>query len=92
MNWFSGLVLLAVLWFMTLFIILPMRLKTQGEAGTIVKGTHGSSPEDAQIKKKFLITSVVAVILWGICLAVILSGAVTMEDFNLFTRFGGELY
>lgn len=45
----SALVLFAVVWFMTFFVVLPLRLTTQGEAGEVVPGTHKSAPADAQI-------------------------------------------
>ena len=91
MNWFSAIVLFAVIWFMTLFVVLPLRMKTQGEAGEVVKGTPSSAPSGVSMKRKFAITSAIAVVIWGACVAVILSGAITIEDFDLFTRFGGEL-
>jgi predicted secreted protein len=86
---FSAVVLLAVIWFMTLFVILPLRLTTQGEAGTTVKGTLGSAPENPRLKRKFLLTTVVALVLWGITVGIILSGWITMDDIDLFRRFGG---
>jgi predicted secreted protein len=91
MGWFSGLVLLAVVWFMTLFVVLPLRLKTQGDTGNVVPGTPSSAPDELHIKRKFLITSIVAVPIWGVLVALILSGKITVESFDLFTRFGGEL-
>jgi len=91
MGWFSGLVLLAVVWFMTLFVVLPLRLKTQGDTGNVVPGTPSSAPDELQIKRKFLITSIVAMPIWGVLVALILSGKITVESFDLFTRFGGEL-
>ena len=91
MGWFSGLVLLAVVWFMTLFVVLRLRLKTQGDTGNVVPGTPSSAPDELQIKRKFLITSIVAVPIWGVLVALILSGKITVESFDLFTRFGGEL-
>ena len=86
---FSAFVLYAVFWFMTLFVILPLRLTTQGEAGTTVKGTLESAPENPRLKRRFLLTTVIALVLWGITVAIILSGRITMEDFDLFRRFGG---
>ncbi len=86
---FSAFVLFAVFWFMTLFIILPLRLTTQGEAGTTVKGTLESAPENPQLKRRFLLTTVVALVLWGIAVAIITSGWITMDDVDLFRRFGG---
>ena len=40
----SALVLFAVIWFLTLFIVLPLRLQTQGDVGEIEPGTHAGSP------------------------------------------------
>lgn len=92
MGWFSAIVLLAVIWFMTLFVVLPLRLKTQGEAGEIVPGTPGSAPENIALKRKFILTSIIAVVIWAVIVAIVVTGVVTIDDFDLFTRFGGELY
>jgi len=86
---FSALVLFAVFWFMTLFVILPLRLTTQGEAGTTVKGTLESAPENPRLLRRFLLTTVVALVLWAATVGIILSGWITMDDIDLFTRFGG---
>ena len=51
----SGIVLYAVIWFMTLLIILPIRLQSQGDAGQVVPGTHSGSPANPQMKKRFII-------------------------------------
>lgn len=91
MGWFTSLVLLAVVWFMTLFIVLPLRMKTQGDTGDIVPGTPSSAPDNIQMKKKFLLTTFVAVPIWAALVAVILSGWITVDSFDLFTRFGGHL-
>lgn len=84
----SAIVLLAVFWFMTLFIVLPIGLRTQGDEGARLIGTHASSPENANLKRKMLWTTVIAVVLWIPTCAVILSGIITVEDFDLFSRFG----
>ena len=44
MNIVSALVLLAVIWFLALFVVLPIRLETQGDVGESVEGTHAGSP------------------------------------------------
>lgn len=85
----SALVLFAVIWFLVLFVVLPLRLTTQGDRGEIVPGTHAGSPVDAQIGRRFLVTTGVAVVLWAICFTVIVSGWIGVEDFDLFNRFGG---
>ena len=83
----SALVLFAVIWFMTLFIVLPLRLKTQGDVGKVARGTPSSAPVDPQLKKRALIVTVVTVVLWSILMAVILSGVIEVEDFDWFNHF-----
>jgi predicted secreted protein len=50
----TGLVLYAIIWFMTLFIVLQTNVVSQDEAGRRVKGTHGSAPDDPQLGRRFL--------------------------------------
>lgn len=78
----SALVLFVVIWFLTFLTVIPIRLKTQGDTGHVVQGTHASSPEVHNLKKKALITTVIAMILWGGISAIIISGAITVRDFD----------
>lgn len=82
----SGLVLYAVIWFMTLLIILPIRIETQGDRGEIVPGTHAGAPEQHHLKAKMLITTGLAVVIWAIIAGIILSGVITVNDFDWFDR------
>ena len=47
----AAIVVYAMLWFLTLFLVLPFRNRTQGEAGEVEPGTPSSAPEDAQMWK-----------------------------------------
>lgn len=84
----SGIVLYAVIWFMTLLIALQVRITSQDEAGERVAGTHGSAPADPQMKRRVIWTSIVAAGIWIVIAAIILSGVITLEDIDLFTWFG----
>mgnify|MGYP001823135735 CR=1 FL=1 len=84
----SALVLLAVIWFMVLFIVLPLRLKTQGEVGEVVPGTPASAPTNPRLKRKAKIVTIIALPLWAITCAIILTGTITIDDFDLYSRFG----
>jgi len=80
----SALVVFAVLWFLTLFIVLPLRNKSQGEAGEVEPGTHASAPADPQMGRKFRLTTIIAFCLWvPICIAIHF-GWVTVEMINLY--------
>jgi len=82
----SGLVLLAVIWTIVFFVVLPLRLETQGEAGDIVPGTHASSPANFSFKRKARITTYFAVPIWAVIATVILTGAVSVRDIDWFDR------
>ena len=84
----SGIVLYLVFWFMTFLVALPIRIQTQGEAGEIVPGTHDGSPQQHHLKKKALITTIVAGVLWAIAAYIIVTGTITVRDIDIFNRMG----
>lgn len=90
MQVMSALVLLAVSWFMTLFIVLPFMSRSQGDAGEIVPGTHASAPANFSAKKAVRITTMIALPIWIAQVVIIVMGWVTLDDFDLFTRFGPQ--
>ncbi|WP_227271069.1 DUF1467 family protein [Roseobacter weihaiensis] len=86
----SALVLLAVIWSLMFLIILPIRVKTQGDLGEIVPGTHAGAPEVHNIGKKAKITTVLSLILWVIISTIILSEWITVRDLDWFDRMEAE--
>lgn len=88
MNIVSGIVLFAVVWFMVFFVVLPLRLKTQGEDGAVVPGTHSSAPANPQMWRRARITTIWAVLVWGVIAGVIISGAITVRDIDVMDRMG----
>jgi predicted secreted protein len=84
----SAIVLYAVIWFMTFLIAIPIRLQTQGDVGKVIPGTHAGAPEHHQLKKKAIITTIVSAVLWVIIAGIILSGWISVRDFDWFNRMG----
>lgn len=82
------IVVYVMLWFLTLFVVLPIKLVTQGDDGDVTPGTHAGAPVNANLKRRFRITTIIATILWAVIVTVILSGWVTLADVDLFRRFG----
>lgn len=82
----SAFVLFAVIWFMTLFVVLPIRLTTQGDDEEVLKGTHASAPVNPQLGKRAKIVTLITVPLWILTMVVIESGWITVEmlDVNGF--------
>ncbi|WP_224815567.1 DUF1467 family protein [Hasllibacter sp. MH4015] len=84
----TGIVLYAIIWFMTLLIALQVGVTSQDEAGERVAGTHGSAPADAQLKRRVVWTSIVAAFIWVVIASIIIFDLITLDDIDLFTRFG----
>lgn len=89
MSIVSAIVLFAVIWFMVLFIVLPIRLETQGDVGKIVEGTHAGSPSSSfSMKRKAKITTVWAALVWVLIAGVVVYGDIGVRDIDLFNRMG----
>ena len=84
----SGAVLFMVIWILTFLILLPLRLRTQGEAGRVVPGTHDGAPETHHLGRKAALATAIAAALWVVTAWVIVSGAVTVRDIDMFDRMG----
>ena len=82
----SAIVLFAIIWFMVFFIAIPVRLETQGDRGDVLPGTHSSSPEVHELRKKAWISTWVTFIIWVIICGIIVSGFLTMRDIDFFNR------
>jgi len=82
----SAIVLFAVVWFMVFFIVLPLRMVSQGDDGDIVPGTHASAPADPQMKRKAKITTLWAAGIWVVLATIIWSGVITVRDLDWFER------
>lgn len=78
----AAIVVFAVTWFMVFFCVLPLRFESQSDAGTVVPGTPKSAPSSENVGRKARITTVVATVIWVILCAIILSGWITVQDFD----------
>ncbi len=87
MSIVSAIVLFAVIWFLTLFVVLPIRLETQGDVGEKVEGTHAGSPASSfSMRRKMKATTLWALPIWAIITAVILWGGISVRDIDMFNR------
>jgi len=82
----SAIVLFAVVWAMVFFVVLPLRLTTQGEDGDVVPGTHASAPANFDLGRKAKITTLWAVPIWAVIAGTIQSGVITVRDIDWFER------
>lgn len=90
MNLTGGIVLFAVLWFLTLFIVVMIGQRSQQDAGEIVPGTPAGAPADLRLKGKLVWTTVIAAIIWAVLATIILGGFFSRADVMNFDRLFRE--
>lgn len=61
----GSIVVFIIIWWLILFIILPIKIKSQNEKGSVVKGTDPGAPTDPKIVFKLILTTVIASILFA---------------------------
>jgi len=81
----AAIVLFAVIWFMLLFISLPIGLKTQGDIGEVVPGTHASSPVNAQIKRKMKWVTLITILIFVPTYWVISTGMISVASLDFYS-------
>ena len=76
MSLFSAFVVYLLIWWVTLFAVLPVGVKGQAEEGNIVRGTETGAPVDSQMKRKVILTTCVSTFIWVVVCAIIISGVI----------------
>ena len=81
MNWVGALIVYLLVWWIVLFAVLPLGVRGRWESEDDgVAGAEPGAPVKPDLKRKALITTGVATIIWAIVCAVILSGVITLRD------------
>ncbi|MBN9245376.1 MAG: DUF1467 family protein [Mesorhizobium sp.] len=69
-NWISMVAVYFVVWWITLFAILPFSFQAQDEQEEVVPGTHSSAPKKPRLLYIVVWTSIWAIIVLGTYYAV----------------------
>jgi len=78
----SALVLLAVTWFMVMFVTLPFGLRTQGDEKKRLKGTHAGAPANFQLKRTVKKVTLIALVIWVVEVTAISTTDLTWHDLD----------
>lgn len=77
----SMLAIYLLFWSLTLFAVLPFGVRTADEAGQEpVPGQADSAPQNPQLAKKLVWTTIIATFLFALFLANYINGWVLLED------------
>ncbi len=81
----SAIVLYCVIWAILFYMINPLWQTSQSEDGEVTPGTPASAPVDAMIRKKAIITTVIATVLFVLAYSTIEFGWLTLDDISFLT-------
>ncbi|MGP8233098.1 MAG: DUF1467 family protein [Methylovirgula sp.] len=59
------------IWFVALFAILPIGVRSQRESGGYVEGTDPGAPVNPELLKKALLTTLVSLVIFGLLMLVL---------------------
>ena len=82
----AAIVLYAVIWFLTLFCVLPYGTQSQEEAKEVTPGTPPGAPAAEVMKRKVWVTTLIATPVFAVIAGIILSGVISIEDLDWFDR------
>ncbi len=75
-----------VVWWTVLFVVLPLRVRSQAEVGEVVPGSEAAAPARPDLLRKVALTTILAAMvtaaLWGI-----LGSGLSLDDVPFLPRF-----
>jgi predicted secreted protein len=82
----TALAIYFLIWWVTLFAVLPFGVRSQVESGDVVTGSDPGAPSFPRLRNKLLWTTLVASVVFALFLAAYVTRIVTLDD--LATLFG----
>jgi len=82
----GGLVLFATLFFLVMFLLLPIGHRSQEEAGQVVPGTPVGAPERPMLGRKAIWAAVIAAAIVGGIWLFLDAGLITRQEMMNFNR------
>ncbi len=79
-----------LIWWVSLFAVLPWGVQSQHESGEMAPGTDPGAPTNFRLGRKLIWTTVVAVVIYAACFAVYSLHPVTLS--HLMGRFDYAKY
>lgn len=86
MNLTGGIVLYSVLWFLVMFVLLPIGQRSQADMGEVTQGTPPGAPYQPKLRKKAILCTMITTVLWAVIAYIILGGVITRADLDAWTR------
>jgi predicted secreted protein len=82
-----GIALYFLIWWIVLFAMLPIGVRTQEEEGEVAPGTAESAPHTPKLLPKMLATTLVASIVFAALYAIIVHRVITLDQIPFLPRY-----
>ncbi len=76
MDLFTGFLVYFLIWWVVIFCVLPLGVRRDSESGV-------GAPVDPQLKKKFLITTGISVLLWLLVYALVAADIIDFRAISM---------
>lgn len=83
----TAIAIFFIVWWVTLFAVLPWRIKSQHETGEVTDGTEPAAPTHPMIVRKLVYTTITAVIIFGVIFWLLVYSGVSLEDIPMLGDF-----
>ena len=79
MGWISGLAVYVIIWWLTIFMVLPWGVRPIGRED-VEKGQAAGAPQRPRLLLKIALNTVLAGIVWGVVYVVVESGSISFRQ------------
>lgn len=82
MDWFSGVIVYLLIWWVMIFCILPLRLNNDKEIDDAQKVSEGiaAAPNVPMVKKKMLIVTMISAFIWVVIYLLISADIISFRE------------
>jgi len=82
MDWFTGVVVYILVWWVMIFCLLPVRLKSDKELPENSDPQDGwaGAPQSPMIKEKMIATTILSFVVWGVIYLLISAEILSFHD------------
>ena len=80
MGWITGAAIFFIIWWVVLFIALPIGLRTQDDDQDVTLGTIPSAPRGPHMARALLLTTVIAAAVFGVLYVAVAVFGLGLED------------
>lgn len=87
MSIFTAIAIYFIIWWITLFAILPWAVTSQHETINVTDGTEPSAPVKPYLLQKAIVTTIVSLVIFGFVYWVIVHSGLRIEDIPILGQY-----